>query len=233
MKEYQFEYSSNISILKLLGLTFSPIFGVIFLSWFFRAFVKIKVDGVIPVIISIATAILLFNLFKKKCKRYGIAYLDDDKIEFKLGETAEKINFQSINSYKILDVPQAVVLTLHYNDYLKLKIKANYHFANTLKLSELCKDLVPSLEKFKIANHSSLVGEKTFLEKKWYLALIILLTLAAIVIMCISFELKYLPVKFFAMIGGVSVVWIQYFQQRKKRRLEDESIEKLKQTNSA
>ncbi|MFI5164272.1 MAG: hypothetical protein ACHQHP_03385 [Bacteroidia bacterium] len=215
MKEYGFEYTNQSSVLKLMGVCFSLFFGLFFMFIYAKDFINVGATSAI--ITSITIPIIVFWLFKKKCNLSGTASLNETFVELKLNEIFEKINFQDIESYKIEDVHNGIVLKIHFNDKRKLKIVANDHFSNSVNLGKFSNDLAESLEKFKVVNHSSLSRIKSMYESKFFLVYLIIISLTFIVALFYSFKIgKIHPVIVLSSTPMIAFLWAQYYRIKKK-----------------
>lgn len=214
MKEYKFEYTPQIAMLKLVGICF-----LVFFAFLFSAHYLGKYLGVWTIIIlAIGIPILIFKLFKSKCVKFGIAQINQDVLELNLNGAIQTINFNEISSYKVEEPHNGVVLKLHFMNGEKLKIGVNDNYCSSAGLGKFSNDLAEILERFKISNHSPLVREKSLYERKFYLVFIILITLAFATAFVYSIKIganKALLQIFFGA-PMLIFIWTQFFVIRRK-----------------
>ncbi len=214
MKEYKFEYTPQIAMLKLIGICFLVFFAFLFSGHYLKDFIGIWT----VLIMTIGIPILIFKLFKSSCVRFGTAQINQDFLELNLNGQIQTISFSEISSYKVEEPHNGVVLKLHFMNGEKLKIGVNDNYCSSAGLDKFSNDLSEILEGFKITNHSPLVREKSLYESNFYLAFVILITLTFITVFIYSIKTGANRALLQICFGTPMLIfiWTQFFVIRRK-----------------
>ena len=213
MKEYNFEYTNqNFATFLLFGcLVFIigtlELFSIYTKIWFIPA---LAVSLVIPSII--------FLLNRKKLKKQGVAFLNEDSIEFHLGDRKQNLPFNSFLTYRIL-YSQDTILTINFKGDLRLKLFASNYFCKTKQFELLCTDLRRQIENYNLIHHANIRRIKSFYERRASIYVLILLTvLLAVFLISARLFSGFFPVFLPAMIVSIPVAWRNYFRVQKQMK---------------
>ncbi len=213
MKEYRFEYTNQDFATVLIFGCIVLIVGTLEL---FSIYTKV---WFIPALaISLVIPFLIFWLTRKKLKKQGVAFLNEDSIEFHLGDRRQILPFDTFLSYRIL-YSQDTILTINFKGDLRLKLFANKYFCRPQQFEILCTDLRRQIENYNLVHHANIRRIKSFYEKKASIYVLILLTmLLAVFLICAKAFSGFFPVFLPAMIVSIPMAWRNYFREQRKMK---------------
>lgn len=214
MTEFQFEYSRQNIIVRVLIIALTA-FIILFVSTFFIS----QYIGIwTSILLTIGVPILIFYFNKKRIKANGQAILASDKVTFELFDNNITYDFKDIKSYKI-QYYRGVALSLKLNDRKKIRLLANDNFCDPEQFSAFCSVFEKTIDKYKSENESSSVRKPSIFEKQWYFVLLIILTMAAIggLIYALMVD-KAKPGSIFISLGALISLWTGYFTTKTKRK---------------